>query len=91
MLLVMWNLGTTNPLNTLQVGLGNSSLTVVSTASTIMVGVGTTNPQRTFDMKGDGNVEGSFNVDGSLSVNQSAVNYNRSCDRPGRLINKTKY
>ena len=66
-------LGTTNPLNTLQVGLGNSSLTVVSTASTIMVGVGTTNPQRTFDMKGDGNVEGSFNVDGSLSVNQSAV------------------
>ena len=66
-------LGTTNPLNTLQVGLGNSSLTVVSTASTTMVGVGTTNPQRTFDMKGDGNVEGSFNVDGSLSVNQSAV------------------
>ena len=66
-------LGTTNPLNTLQVGLGNSSLTVVSTASTIMVGVGTTNPQRTFDMKGDGNVEGTFNVDGSLSVNQSAV------------------
>ena len=66
-------LGTTNPLNTLQVGLGNSSLTVVSTASTTMVGVGTTNPQRTFDMKGDGNVEGTFNVDGSLSVNQSAV------------------
>ena len=66
-------LGTTNPLNTLQVGLGNSSLTVVSTTSTTMVGVGTTNPQRTFDMKGDGNVEGSFNVDGSLSVNQSAV------------------
>ena len=66
-------LGTTNPLNTLQVGLGNSSLTVVSTASTTMVGVGTTNPLRTFDMKGDGNVEGTFNVDGSLSVNQSAV------------------
>ena len=66
-------LGTDTPLNTLQVGLGNSSLTVVSTASTIMVGVGTTNPQRTFDMKGDGNVEGTFNVDGSLSVNQSAV------------------
>ena len=66
-------LGTTNPLNTLQVGLGNSSLTVVSTASTIMVGVGTTNPLRTFDMKGDGNVEGTFNVNGSLSVNQSAV------------------
>ncbi len=66
-------LGTTNPLNTLQVGLGNSSLTVVSTASTTMVGVGTTNPQRTFDMKGDGNVEGTFNVNGSLSVNQSAV------------------
>ena len=66
-------LGTDTPLNTLQVGLGNSSLTVVSTASTTMVGVGTTNPQRTFDMKGDGNVEGSFNVDGSLSVNQSAV------------------
>ena len=67
------SLGTDTPLNTLQVGLGNSSLTVVSTASTTMVGVGTTNPQRTFDMKGDGNVEGSFNVDGSLSVNQSAV------------------
>ena len=66
-------LGTDTPLNTLQVGLGNSSLTVVSTASTIMVGVGTTNPQRTFDMKGDGNVEGTFNVDGSLTVNQSAV------------------
>lgn len=66
-------LGTDTPLNTLQVGLGNSSLTVVSTASTTMVGVGTTNPQRTFDMKGDGNVEGTFNVNGSLSVNQSAV------------------
>ena len=38
-----------------------------------MVGVGTTNPLRTFDMKGDGNVEGRFNVDGSLNVNQSAV------------------
>jgi len=66
-------LGTDTPLNTLQVGLGNSSLTVVSTASTTMVGVGTTNPLRTFDMKGDGNVEGTFNVNGSLSVNQSAV------------------
>ena len=66
-------LGTDTPLNTLQVGLGNSSLTVVSTASTTMVGVGTTNPQRTLDVKGDGNLEGSFNVDGSLSVNQSAV------------------
>lgn len=66
-------LGTDTPLNTLQVGLGNSSLTVVSTASTTMVGVGTTNPLRTFDMKGDGNVEGRFNVDGSLNVNQSAV------------------
>ncbi len=66
-------LGTDTPLNTLQVGLGNSSLTVVSTSSTTMVGVGTTNPLRTFDMKGDGNVEGTFNVNGSLSVNQSAV------------------
>ena len=66
-------LGTDTPLNTLQVGLGNSSLTVVSTSSTTMVGVGTTNPLRTFDMKGDGNVEGRFNVDGSLNVNQSAV------------------
>lgn len=66
-------IGTTLPLNTLQVGLANSSFTVVSTATTTLIGIGTTNPQLTLDVKGDTNIEGSVNVDGSLSVNQSAV------------------
>jgi len=56
--------GTDNPLNTFQAGLGNSSFTVVSTATTTMVGVGTTNPKFTLDVKGDTNIDGSVTVNG---------------------------
>lgn len=58
-------IGTTNPLNDLQVGLGNSSFTVVSTATTTMVGIGTTNPQFTLDVRGDTNIDGDLTVNGN--------------------------
>jgi len=58
-------IGTTNPLNDLQVGLGNSSFTVVSTATTTLVGVGTTNPQFTLDVRGDTNIDGDLTVNGN--------------------------
>jgi len=59
--------GTDNPLNTLQVGLGNSSVTVVSTATTTLLGVGTTDPQYTLDVRGD------TNIDGNLTINTNTV------------------
>ena len=60
-------IGTTNPLNALQVGFANSSFTVVSTATTTLVGIGTTNPVHTLDVRGD------TNIDGNLTVNNNTV------------------
>ena len=59
--------GTDNPLNTFQAGLGNSSFTVVSTATTTMVGIGTTNPKLTLDVRGD------VNFDGSVTYNSQPI------------------
>jgi len=64
-------IGTTNPLNDLQVGLGNSSFTVVSTATTTMVGIGTTNPEFTLDVKGNTNIDGDLTVNGENVSNTS--------------------
>lgn len=58
-------IGTTNPLNAFQVGAATSSFTVVSTASTVMVGIGTTDPSFTLDVRGDANVDGSLSVNGN--------------------------
>ena len=60
-------IGTTNPLNALQVGFANSSFTVVSTATTTLVGIGTTNPQYTLDVRGNSN------IDGNLTINNNTV------------------
>jgi len=60
-------IGTTNPLNDLQVGFANSSFTVVSTATTTLVGIGTTNPQYTLDVRGNSN------IDGNLTINNNTV------------------
>ena len=59
--------GTDDPLNTLQVGLANSSFTVVSTETTTMVGIGTTNPLYTLDVRGN------TNIDGILTLNNNTV------------------
>ena len=60
-------IATTNPLTDFQVGAATSSFTVVSTASTIMVGIGTTDPSYTLDVMGDTNIEG------SLTINENTV------------------
>jgi len=59
--------GTDNPENAFQVGLGNSSFTIVSTATTTMVGIGTTNPLHTLDVRGD------TNIVGNLTVNNNTI------------------
>ena len=76
-------IGTSVPLNTLQVGAAHSSFTVferadatlspVGSGQTILVGIGTTNPQKTLEVHGNSNFEGDLNVNGSLSVNNSAT------------------
>lgn len=46
----------------LNVGSATSQFTVVSSGSTIMVGIGTTNPLHTLDVRGDTNIEGNLTV-----------------------------
>jgi hypothetical protein len=60
-------IGTIDPKNAVQVGSANSSFTVVSTASSIQVGIGTTAPNYTLEVKGDTNIEG------KLMVNENSI------------------
>ena len=46
----------------LNVGSATSQFTVVSSGSSIMVGIGTTNPLHTLDVRGDTNIEGNLTV-----------------------------
>ena len=56
---------------TIKVNLGNSSFTVVSTATTTMVGIGTTNPGFTLDVRGNTNIDGDLTVNGENVSNTS--------------------
>ena len=58
---------TDNPLNAIQVGTASSAFTVVSTATSAQVGIGTTNPEYTLDVRGD------TNISGKLTVNENSV------------------
>ena len=59
-------IGTTTPLSAFQVGSASSSFSVVSTASSIQVGIGTTDPGKyTLEVKGDTNIDGDLNIEGS--------------------------
>lgn len=49
------------------VGSATSQFSVISSGSTIMVGIGTTNPLHTLDVRGDTNIEG------SLTINNNTV------------------
>lgn len=63
------NLGvnTDNPLNAVQVGTAASAFTVVSTATSAQVGIGTTAPDYTLDVRGDAN------IDGRLTIRENTV------------------
>ena len=58
-------IATTNPVSALQVGSASSSFNVVSTASSIQVGIGTTSPDYTLEVVGDVNIEGDLKIEGS--------------------------
>ena len=58
---------TDNPLNAIQVGTAASAFTVVSTATSAQLGIGTTSPDFTLDVRGDSN------IDGKLTVNNNTV------------------
>ena len=58
-------LGTDNPTSDLQVGSASSSFNVVSTESSVQVGIGTTAPEFTLEVVGDTNIEGELTIDGS--------------------------
>jgi len=49
----------------LNVGSATSQFNVVSSGSSIMVGIGTTSPDYTLDVRGDTNIEGDLTVDGN--------------------------
>ncbi len=51
----------------LNVGSATSQFTVVSSGSSIMVGIGTTDPEYTLDVRGD------TNIDGNLTVNDNTI------------------
>jgi len=57
--------GTTNALSTLQVGSALSSFTVVDSGNSTKVGIGTTAPELTLDVRGDANVSGNLTKDGN--------------------------
>ena len=58
-------IATTNPVSALQVGSASSSFNVVSTASSIQVGIGTTSPDYTLEVVGDANIQGELKIEGS--------------------------
>ena len=58
---------TDNPLNAVQVGTAASAFTVVSTATSAQVGIGTTAPDYTLDVRGDAN------IDGRLTIRENTV------------------
>jgi len=58
-------IATTNPVSALQVGSASSSFNVVSTASSIQVGIGTTSPDYTLEVVGDANIQGDLKIEGS--------------------------
>ena len=58
-------LGTDNPTSDLQVGSASSSFNVVSTESSVQVGIGTTAPEYTLEVVGDTNIEGDLTIEGS--------------------------
>lgn len=58
---------TDNPLNAVQVGTAASAFTVVSTATSAQVGIGTTAPDYTLDVRGD------TNIDGQLTIKENTV------------------
>jgi hypothetical protein len=49
----------------LNVGSATSQFSVVSSGSSIMVGIGTTSPNFTLDVRGDANIEGDLTIDGN--------------------------
>ena len=58
---------TDNPLNAIQVGTAASAFTVVSTATSAQLGIGTTSPDYTLDVRGD------TNIDGKLTIKENTV------------------
>ena len=58
---------TDNPLNAIQVGTAASAFTVVSTATSAQLGIGTTSPDYTLDVRGD------TNIDGKLTIKDNTV------------------
>ena len=58
---------TDNPLNAIQVGTAASAFTVVSTATSAQLGIGTTSPDYTLDVRGDAN------IDGNLTIKENTV------------------
>lgn len=56
---------TTEPVSDLQVGSATSSFNVVTDSTTVSVGIGTTSPNFTLDVRGDANIGGDLTVEGS--------------------------